>query len=148
MTKSFFSVFLLSLMLVIALIAFGFRALKGPAIDAGVNAVLTEHLNAERGPAVPRASDRRNAVPPNIIRIMADDMGYSDLSCMGSEIPTPNLDRLAGKGILMTQFYNAGRCCPTRASLLTGLYQHQAGVGDMDSDYGISAYQGQLKTNT
>ena len=85
---------------------------------------------------------------PNIILIMADDMGYSDLSCMGSEIPTPNLDLLAGKGILMTQFYNAGRCCPTRASLLTGLYQHQAGVGDMDSDYGIPAYQGQLKSNT
>ncbi len=90
----------------------------------------------------------RNAVPPNIILIMADDMGYSDLSCMGSEIPTPNLDRLAGGGILMKNFYNAGRCCPTRASLLTGLYQHQAGVGDMDSDYGIPAYQGQLKSST
>ena len=86
--------------------------------------------------------------PPNIILIMADDMGYSDLSCMGSEIPTPNLDRLAGEGILMTQFYNAGRCCPTRASLLTGLYQHQAGVGDMDSNWGLPAYQGHLKSNT
>ena len=85
---------------------------------------------------------------PNIILIMADDMGYSDLSCIGSEIPTPNLDRLAGEGILMTQFYNAGRCCPTRASLLTGLYQHQAGLGDMDSDWGLPAYQGRLKSNT
>ena len=80
----------------------------------------------------------------NIILIMADDMGYSDLGCFGSEIQTPNLDRLASEGLRMTQFYNAGRCCPTRASLLTGLYQHQAGVGDMVSDFGIPAYQGYL----
>lgn len=93
---------------------------------------------------IPAGRDAR----PNIILIMADDMGYSDLSCVGSEIPTPNLDKLAGKGVLMTQFYNAGRCCPTRASLLTGLYQHQAGLGDMDSDWGLPAYQGQLKSNT
>jgi arylsulfatase len=79
---------------------------------------------------------------------MADDMGYSDLGCMGSEIPTPNLDRLASKGLLMSQFYNAGRCCPSRASLLTGLYPHQAGLGDMDSDKGFPSYQGQLKSNT
>ena len=118
----------ISILLLFALLTSAFRVLKDPAIEA----------RAE-GPFAPK---------PNIILIMADDMGYSDLSCMGSEIPTPNLDRLAGNGILMTQFYNAGRCCPTRASLLTGLYQHQAGVGDMDSDYGIPAYQGQLKSNT
>lgn len=81
---------------------------------------------------------------PNIILILADDMGYSDLGCMGSEIPTPNLDRLAANGLLMTQFYNAGRCCPTRASLLTGLYPHQAGVGDMTENRGVPAYQGYL----
>ncbi|MBL7113249.1 MAG: arylsulfatase [Bacteroidales bacterium] len=81
---------------------------------------------------------------PNIILIMADDMGYSDLGCFGSEINTPNLDKLAAEGLRITQFYNAGRCCPTRASLLTGLYQHQAGVGDMVSDFGIPAYQGYL----
>jgi len=81
---------------------------------------------------------------PNIILIMADDMGYSDLGCFGSEIHTPNLDKLAAEGLRITQFYNAGRCCPTRASLLTGLYQHQAGIGDMASDFGIPAYQGYL----
>lgn len=68
---------------------------------------------------------------PNIIIILADDMGYSDLGCFGSEITTPNLDTLAAGGVRMTQFYNAARCCPTRASLLTGLYPHQVGMGDM-----------------
>jgi len=81
---------------------------------------------------------------PNIILIMADDMGYSDIGCFGSEIKTPNLDRLAAKGVRITQFYNASRSCPTRASLLTGLYQHQAGVGDMVNDLGYPAYQGYL----
>lgn len=68
---------------------------------------------------------------PNIILIMADDMGYSDIGCFGSEIETPNIDRLASEGIRFTRFYNAARCCPTRASLLTGLYPHQAGMGGM-----------------
>jgi len=68
---------------------------------------------------------------PNIVLIMADDMGYSDLGCYGGEIPTPNLDRLAANGLRMSQFYNGARCCPTRASLLTGLYAHQAGIGGM-----------------
>lgn len=81
---------------------------------------------------------------PNIILILADDMGYADLGCTGSEISTPNLDHLAANGLLMTKFYNAGRCCPTRASLLTGLYQHQAGVGDMTGNRGVPAYQGYL----
>ena len=87
---------------------------------------------------------KTNAERPNIILIMADDMGYSDLGCFGSEIHTPNLDKLAEEGMRITQFYNAGRCCPTRASLLTGLYQHQAGIGDMTGDFGIPAYQGYL----
>lgn len=81
---------------------------------------------------------------PNIIIIMADDMGYTDLGCFGSEINTPNIDRLANNGLIMTQFYNTGRCCPTRASLLTGLYQHQAGIGYMVRDMGRPAYQGYL----
>ncbi len=71
---------------------------------------------------------------PNIIVILADDMGYSDAGCFGSEIETPNLDRLASEGVRFTQFYNTGRCCPTRASLLTGLYPHQADVGHMTGD--------------
>jgi len=81
---------------------------------------------------------------PNIILILADDMGYSDPGCFGSEIKTPNLDLLAEQGVRMTQFYNASRSCPSRASLLTGLYQHQAGVGDMVSDLGYPSYQGYL----
>ena len=81
---------------------------------------------------------------PNIIVILADDMGYSDIGCFGSEIQTPNLDDLAKNGLRMTQFYNASRCCPTRASLLTGLFQHQAGVGDMVNTRPQPAYQGYL----
>ena len=67
---------------------------------------------------------------PNIVVIMSDDMGFSDLGCYGGvDASTPNLDRLANGGVRFTQFYNTARCCPTRASLLTGLYPHQAGVG-------------------
>ena len=68
---------------------------------------------------------------PNIILIMADDMGFSDLSCYGGEISTLNIDSLARDGMRFTRFYNAARCCPTRASLLTGLYPHQAGIVHM-----------------
>lgn len=81
---------------------------------------------------------------PNIIIIMADDMGYSDIGSFGSEIRTPHLDALAAGGLKMTSFYNASRCCPTRAALLTGLYPHQAGVGDMVNDRGHPSYQGYL----
>jgi arylsulfatase len=68
---------------------------------------------------------------PDIVLMMADDMGYSDLGCYGGEIGTPNIDRLAAGGLRFTQFYNTGRCCPTRASLLTGLYPHEVGLGHM-----------------
>ena len=81
---------------------------------------------------------------PNIIIMMADDMGFSDIGCYGSEIKTPNLDGLAAGGVRLTQFYNTGRCCPTRASLLTGLYPHQAGIGHMMNDRGLEGYQGDL----
>jgi arylsulfatase len=85
---------------------------------------------------------------PNIIVILADDMGYSDLSCMGSEIPTPNIDRLAKNGVLFTHFYNASRCCPSRASLLTGLYQTRAGMGNMNTTHlNVPEYQGSLSRN-
>jgi len=66
------------------------------------------------------------ATRPNVILIMSDDMGYSDLGCYGGEIETPNLDALAMNGLRFTQFYNTARCCPTRAALMTGLYAHQA----------------------
>lgn len=78
---------------------------------------------------------------PNIIVILADDLGFSDIGAFGSEIKTPNLDKLAKNGLIIKQFYNAGRCCPSRASLLTGLYPHQAGIGDMVQDKGFPAYQ-------
>jgi len=81
---------------------------------------------------------------PNIIVILSDDMGYSDIGCYGGEINTPNLDKLAANGLRFTQFYNTARCCPTRASLLSGLYQHQAGVGQMMSDRGLRGYEGNL----
>ena len=83
---------------------------------------------------------------PNIIIIMTDDMGFSDLGCYGAEINTPNLDLLAKEGLRFTQFYNAGRCCPTRASLLTGLYAHQAGMGGMTADLGPKkpGYRGRI----
>lgn len=68
---------------------------------------------------------------PNIVLIMVDDMGFSDLGSYGSEITTPNIDRLANNGLRFTNFYNSARCCPTRASLLTGLYPHEAGMGAM-----------------
>lgn len=90
------------------------------------------------GSAVP-AAER-----PNIVLIMSDDMGWSDLGCYGGEMATPNLDGLAANGLRFTQFYNTGRCCPTRASLLTGLYPHQAGVGHMTEDRGHPGYSGEL----
>ncbi len=71
---------------------------------------------------------------PNIVLILADDMGYSDIGCYGGDILTPNIDELATNGVRMTQFYNTSRSCPTRASLMTGLYQHQAGIGWMSED--------------
>ncbi len=68
---------------------------------------------------------------PNIVLILADDMGFSDIGCYGGEIETPVLDLLAAEGIRFTQFYNNARCCPTRAALMTGLYPHQTGLGHM-----------------
>ncbi|MEM7439342.1 MAG: arylsulfatase [Pseudomonadota bacterium] len=82
---------------------------------------------------------------PNIILILADDMGFADLGCTGGDIRTPNLDALAQNGALMTQMYNCARCCPTRASLLTGLMPHDAGIGHMGANLGSPAYQGYLR---
>lgn len=92
------------------------------------------------------------AAKPNIIIILVDDMGFSDIGCYGGEIDTPNLDALAASGLRFTQFYNAGRCCPTRASLMTGLHPHQVGIGHMteppESPLGFEGpYQGHLNSN-
>ena len=81
---------------------------------------------------------------PNIILVLCDDMGFSDLGCYGSEIRTPNLDRLAGNGLRFTQMYNSARCCPSRAALLTGINPHQAGIGHMTQDLGHPSYRGYL----
>jgi arylsulfatase len=86
---------------------------------------------------------------PNIVIIMADDLGYSDIGCYGGEIPTPNIDNLAKNGIRFRQFYNNARCCPTRASVLTGLYPHEAGIGLMaGSNHGAPGYIGRMGPNT
>lgn len=107
------------------------RALRFLALTLGLTTALT-------GATAPR---------PNIIVILADDMGFSDLGCFGSEIPTPNLDALAQDGLRFTQFYNMGRCCPTRAALMTGLYSHQAGIGHMTADQALPGYRGTLSQN-
>ncbi|MEZ0610862.1 arylsulfatase [Fibrella sp. WM1] len=85
---------------------------------------------------------------PNIVVILADDLGFSDLGCYGSEIKTPNIDYLANSGVRYTQFYNTSRCCPTRASLLTGLYNQQAGIGKMTEAEDQPGYRGHLTANT
>ena len=84
---------------------------------------------------------------PNVLLILNDDMGYSDLGCYGGEIETPNLDRLAQHGIRFTQFYNSPRCSPSRASLLTGLYPHQTGIGILTYPTGPEGYAGDLNRN-
>ena len=90
--------------------------------------------------STPRPLGRR----PNIVLLMADDMGFSDIGCYGGELRTPNIDALAGGGLRFTHFHNTARCCPSRASLLTGLYPHQAGVGAMMNDEGLPGYRGDL----
>lgn len=81
---------------------------------------------------------------PNILLIVADDLGFSDLGQYGGEIETPNLDRLAANGVRLTQFYTTGRCCPSRASILTGQYPHRVGLGHMTQDIGRPGYRGAL----
>ena len=81
---------------------------------------------------------------PNVVLILNDDMGYSDIGCYGGEIETPNLDRLAANGLRFSQFYNTARCSPSRASMLTGLHPHQTGVGILTYDSGPEGYAGNL----
>lgn len=96
------------------------------------------------GNAIKAKGSRR----PNIILILSDDMGYSDIGCYGSEINTPNLDMLANDGLRYTNFYNVSRCCPSRACLMTGLYPHQTGIGWMTAaHHSESGYTGELNQN-
>lgn len=89
------------------------------------------------------------ATRPNIVVFLVDDMGWSDIGCYGSEIPTPHIDALADTGVRFTQFYNTARCSPTRASLMTGLYPHQAGMGHLDNEIheGTKGTQGKLRND-
>lgn len=89
----------------------------------------------------------KNATPPNIVLILVDDMGFSDIGCFGGEVQTPNIDALAGGGASLTQFYNTARCSPSRASLLTGLHPHQTGIGILNYDDSPEGYAGNLNRN-
>jgi len=95
-----------------------------------------------------KSQQERASKRPNIILILADDLGYSDLGCYGGEIQTPNLDMLANNGLRFTRFYNTSRCCPSRASLLTGLYNHDAGIGEMTAKKQEPGYRGYITENT
>jgi arylsulfatase len=111
-----------------------FRSIFLLAILAG----LTLPANAQQ------AKQKKTSARPNVVLILVDDMGFSDLGAYGSEISTPNLDRMANNGLRFTQFYNTSRCCPSRAALQTGVYPHQAGVGFMNGNLGVPTYQGFL----
>jgi len=116
---------------------------KANAQKANTQKANTQKANTQKANAEQR---------PNIIIILVDDMGFSDIGCFGSEIETPHIDQLAADGLRFTQFYNGGRCCPTRASLMTGLHPHQVGIGHMteppNTTLGFEgAYQGYLNNN-
>lgn len=81
---------------------------------------------------------------PNVVLILVDDMGFSDIGCYGGEVQTPNLDRLARQGVRFSQFYNTARCSPSRASLLTGLHPHQTGIGILTNDDRPRGYPGTI----
>ncbi len=79
-----------------------------------------------------------------MVLVLADDLGYSDIGCFGSEIETPNLDALAAGGLRLSRFTNTARCSPSRASMLTGLHPHQTGVGLLTGEDGPGGYPGSL----
>lgn len=114
--------------------------MKTKVVLASTMAVLTAQL-----------AFSQNKSKPNFVVILLDDMGFADLSCYGGPVPTPNIDKLAERGVRMSQMYNCARSCPTRASLLTGLYPQQAGIGHMTEDIsakaGSNSYQGYLNNN-
>lgn len=118
-------------------------------IQQGAAAATAGLMFSERamGEAVRTDAPPSNSARPNIIVILTDDMGFSDIGCYGSEIETPNLDALADNGLRFSSFYNSPRCCPSRAALMSGLYSHQAGMGLMTADFGrypYPAYAGDL----
>lgn len=112
-------------------------------MDKNIFKLASLGMLAALAPSLHAKKDAR----PNIIVILADDLGYSDLGCYGGEVQTPSLNRLAENGLRFTHFYNASRSCPTRASLLTGLYPHQAGIGRMTFDEKKPGYRGTMTHN-
>ena len=92
-------------------------------------ALLTAASSLVAAPAAAQQASGR----PNVVVILVDDMGWSDIGSYGGEIATPHLDALAANGVRFTQFYSTPRCSPSRAALLTGLYPHQAGMGHLDN---------------
>ncbi len=96
----------------------------------------------------PAKNESKKDARPNIVLILADDLGFSDIGCYGGEVHTPNLDYLAANGLRFTRFYNTSRCCPSRSSLLTGLYNQEAGIGEMTTDWHEPGYRGFLTENT
>ncbi len=114
------------------------------AMQLGLSAATAANLAG----CATQGTSPKSARKPNIILILVDDMGFSDLGFMGSEIRTPNIDSIATRGAALTSMYNAARCCPTRSALLTGLYPHKAGIGHMGTNLGTPAYQGYLRDDT
>lgn len=112
------------------------RVFRGTTIVLALSIALAGADADAGGPA--------QAGKPNILIVLADDLGFSDLGCYGGEIRTPNLDALAAGGLRFTQVYNSSRCCPSRASLLTGLYPHQAGIGRFVGAGKLPGYRGHL----
>ena len=127
-------------------VCIGPSSARGPLLLQVIVLMLVAFAACASLPAADLQGAPKGDQVPNIVIILVDDMGYSDIGCYGSEIDTPNLDRLAAGGLRFTRFYNAARCCPTRASLLTGLYPHQAGIGGMVSGNAKKSgpYQGYL----
>lgn len=101
------------------------------ALCSGCGAQPAGQAAPPQAPAQTNANAQTRPSRPNVLLILADDLGWSDIGCFGSEIRTPNIDSLASSGLSFTQFYNSARCSPTRASLLTGLSPHQAGVANI-----------------
>ena len=105
-------------------------------------------INCKNNDTAGEASVSETPVKPNIVVIMADDLGFSDLGCYGGEVDTPVLNGLAENGLRFNAFYNTSRCCPSRAALLTGQYPHQAGIGQMTMDRNLPGYRGRLDEQT
>jgi len=128
----------------------------GRKAATGFAVVLSVYITAVGGcgsePASETARSAESSDRPNILLIVADDMGYSDAGVYGSEIATPNIDALAGDGVLFSQFHVAPNCGPTRGAMLTGVDSHRAGLGGnpeviADNQRGSPAYQGYLRSD-